>query len=698
MDIDHVYGVHTLPRCVSSIFLAFLIFISFDCFNEPLEPVAPSWDVNLTVPLANRFYTLSEIVQKDTSMLRVGVGQQIIYSTTVSTSPLADSNFISINPKDTTLHIKFGVFRVVSPPIVRPIQLPWVPQGVSVPIPDTSFSVADLTDSIPTFQSVTFESGTMSLSIQNNLPVPIDIISPIHMVDAQGNVIGTFIYTPSTIGPNSSGVASDDLAGKSVGNQIRISGIALHTQGSPNPVPIPLGDLLVATLSTSNLKARQAVFAEIPAQRLSDNDTARYALDDSTIIKEVKIKSGTLNFAFSNRVDLNMVFKFRLNEFQRPVGSAYVPYEDSVFIAAQGSGTISLNLAGYKIESMDGNLIHSVEVVSSVILPSSSGAPVTVSDTDKVFIAVSHSFPIIADTAVCVLKPTWVNVNTAIGVHFGDLPSQFFGQLSIPSAALGFGTRSSFGFPTDLYISISAKKNAAGDSAYLQVPLSQKRLQPGVDSVIFDPQEVGQFLSQFSGRLPDSLRISGKVLVNPPDVYSPTLAGVGSVGRHSSFSGNIHLDVPLRLGLVDGAYSDTLVVGDTTGDGHKDFDLHKSTIDNLNSGKFFIQVENGIPMQIGVLTRLLGHTQQTLLLVPQSGQPILATAATVDGNGNVTLPARSAATFELNQQEVRQFNPAELLTYFVTLQTTPGSPAVSFKTTDYIRIRIWSQLSTRVNQ
>jgi len=189
----------------------------------------------------------------------------------------------------------------------------------------------------------------------------------------------------------------------------------------------------------------------------------------------------------------------------------------------------------------------------------------------------------------------------------------------------------------------------------------------------------------------------GQVHVNPPEVYNPTLAGVGGVGRNSTFRGRVDLEVPLMVGIANGSYRDTLVVGDTTGDGNRDFSINKSRLREVNHGKLFIEVENGIPMQIGLELELLERAGYRLLHLPHAGSAISIAAATVDGTGNVTLPRTSRVTIELSSNDVRQFDPAEFISYAVSLTTTPGSSAVRFRTSDYVRIRVWSTLSYKVN-
>lgn len=697
MGIAHASGMSVTSRHAGLSLCLVTVLLSFSCFEQPLEPVAPSWDTNLSLPLVNRVYTLSEIVQKDTSLLHVGTGGQIIYSTSVQASPTYVGELITVALRDTSLRVKFGTFNVDVAPIDIPIPLPWLPQGATVPIPDTTVSVADLQDTIGTFQRVTFESGSISLTLQNNLPIAMLVVNPFRLIDSHGSIVATFTY-PDTIAPNSSQTASDNLAGKVLENIVRITDISLHALGSQTPVPIPFGTLFSAHLATNNLKAQQAVSASIPPQRLSDNDTTHVTIDDSTLVQELHIKKGELNLAFTNPVDLDIMFKYRLTQLLRRNGNSYVPYEDSISLPAYGNGSQVVDLADAKILSQSQQLIRSLEIISSVILPTGSTHAVTVNDTDKVLVNIRRDSTIVADSAIAVLKPTWVNINTVVPVDFGDLPTRFSGQVSIPAASLALWTTSTINFPMDLDIRIGARKSAAGDSAFLSMPVSQKRVVSGSDLVLFDQGDVGVFLSQFAGRLPNELRIEGKTLVNPPDAYNPTPAGVGSIGSNSSLRGRADLEIPLMMGIVNGTYHDTLALGDTTADGRKDYTIDKERINDVSSGSIVIELKNAMPIQVGFTLRLLDIDKLSLLRVPQSGSELLVSAAAVDGEGNVTVPANSTVSFHLNGDEVRQFNPAEYLTYALSIVTPPGAPAVRFKTSDYVQVRAWSRLTYRVNR
>ncbi len=672
-----------------------LALMSLNCFKEPLAPVAPTWDTDVTVPLANRVYTVSEIIARDTSLLKTGAGSQVSVSKAVSLQPTFVEDRISLSPKDTAVQMQLGAFEVTSPDQRMPIDVDFLPEGQTIPVPDTTVQFADLQAKILTFETVTLKSGTITLRIENRLPIPMDLVVPIRLLDKQGNTVATFVFNPARIPANSSRSASDNLAQKSFDSDFRITGLQFHTPGSQTPVTIPYGDMLVATLSTTNLRATRAELTSIPAQRLSDSDTAKLRIDDSTLVREVHFRSGSLRFAFTNNIALGMTFKFRFTELQRRVGSAYVPFEDSLYLSPNGTGSMILNLAGTRVKSPNGSLLSALSVLSSVSIPASSGQTVVVSETDRVSISVTKHSTTVVDSAVGVLKPTWVNVDTKVALNLGAAGQKYSGQLNLPAANLSLKTSSSIGFPSDVYIRLGTKKSAQGDSVFLDIPSGQRRLTPGNDAITFDPADVGRFFSQISGKLPDSIRIVGRMLVNPPDVYVPSIAGVGTVGSNSSVAGSISVDVPMTLGIVSAVVRDTLALGDTTGDGKKDFVVDKTQ--RYNKGKMYIEIENGLPVGLSVNVGLMNRSRQTLLSIPQSGTPLVYAPAQVDGNGYVTAAAKSRTIIELNRQQLEQWDPAELISYAVTANTPGNGPPVRFRTTDNVRIRLWTQLSVKVN-
>jgi hypothetical protein len=669
-----------------------LAVLTMNCSRDIQTPIAPKWDVDLTVPITDRTLTLGEMIDRDTSLIHEGAGNQLFFSKSFTTPPTMVGDQISLTPSYGTAELQLGVFAVAMDPMSISVTVPGLPPGATVPIPPTSFALPDIPNALPQEAAVKCASGTIGLTLRNNLPVTIVGSAPVKLVDAEGALEAFFDFTNITIPPGGSHTIYDNLAGRTLGNGTGLSGLSFSTPGSSGLVKIPADSMLVARLAVTSLRVSEAQVSGIPAQRLVDNNKVSINIVDSTIVRDIRAKSGRLALEFQNRIDMGLVLKFRFTDLWRPVGGQMVQFEDSVALTAAGEASYEVNLAGCRIASPTGNLLTSLELTSSLIIPKDITTPVGLHDTDKVEVSMTALSPIIIDTAAVVLKPTWIDLDQSFALDLGDWAQKLKWQFMIPSASLVLNTNSSVVCPTDLYLTLSAKKNASGSLAVLRVPASQRRLNGGQGIITFDEAEVGAFLSQFSGGLPDSIRISGKVLVNPSDVYLPGAAGVRTIGSNCSFDGAVSLSIPMKVGFSGSSYCDTIEIG---GNGQ-----HRTTNDTkgVNTGRIMLELDNALPMQVGVKLRLLDAMRQPMLTIPQSGVPVQINSPSVDGQGNVSLPAHSKVTIELNKAEVQLINPAYYVEYTLDFSTSAGSPAVNFRTTDYIHVRSWSEISYGVNK
>jgi hypothetical protein len=65
-------------------------------------------------------------------------------------------------------------------------------------------------------------------------------------------------------------------------------------------------------------------------------------------------------------------------------------------------------------------------------------------------------------------------------------------------------------------------------------------------------------------------------------------------------------------------------------------------------------------------------------------------------NGDVQSASRSVRTLDLLGTDLRQFNLAELVKVDLALASS-GSTTVNFRTTDRVRVKMWTEFSYRVN-
>jgi hypothetical protein len=94
--------------------IPFFIFLS-GCFEKPSEPVLPTWDVDLTVPILDKTFTLGELIKKDTTYLKAGAGNQIYYSTTEKLDATKIGDNLKISDISTSASTKLGNFEIKNP-------------------------------------------------------------------------------------------------------------------------------------------------------------------------------------------------------------------------------------------------------------------------------------------------------------------------------------------------------------------------------------------------------------------------------------------------------------------------------------------------------------------------------------------------------------------------------------------------------
>jgi hypothetical protein len=60
---------HQLKRGAATVSVLALALCSFNCINKPLAPVAPTWEMQMTVPLSIRSYTLADLVPRNSNFI-----------------------------------------------------------------------------------------------------------------------------------------------------------------------------------------------------------------------------------------------------------------------------------------------------------------------------------------------------------------------------------------------------------------------------------------------------------------------------------------------------------------------------------------------------------------------------------------------------------------------------------------------------
>jgi hypothetical protein len=218
-----------------------------------------------------------------------------------------------------------------------------------------------------------------------------------------------------------------------------------------------------------------------------------------------------------------------------------------------------------------------------------------------------------------------------------------------------------------LDLRFEAKDRLGRTTAVLPVP--SNKMGTGTEVIDFVQSDVGAFLSQIAGDLPDSIRVVGSVILNQNyDTGTPAC-----VGRTSSFGGDLDFGIPLSLGITGGMVCDTATVSDTTGDGVKDSRVDQKLLDQSNWARLHIDVDNGLPLEVKLKLGFLDLTKHRLFDIPQaSGDSITVLGGLVSG-GDVQSATTSHIVLELQPSEIRQINAAQLVSCTLAEQRAGAS-------------------------
>ena len=396
---------------------------AFQCINKPMEPVMPNWDVDLAAPVANRTYTLGEIVAKDTTLLAVNPGgTQLMLKTSVKSDPTLVGDRISLDGFNTSFSSTLGAFAVDGGQMRLNVSIPGFVSGqktIIPPLPATD--IPAVSGDLPVIQSVFLESGSVSLRIQNRMPAAMKIEAPIVARNEGGAVIATFDFSSALIAAGDSRTATADLAGKTVVKKIRLESIRVSTPGTGlSMVTIP-DTMLLAEITPASLVATSATVTTMAAQHMSVSRDL--PLSGASLVRDVWVNRGTLRMHFTSSVGMQTSLHLRLPELLRANGSVF---DQVLAIGPRDSVDLNIDLAHFRLHSQTGGFLRALHAECTADVAPVSGSSVTVHATDYISARVT-STNVIADSAVAAIQPTVIAIDEMVGLNLGEISSKFRG-------------------------------------------------------------------------------------------------------------------------------------------------------------------------------------------------------------------------------------------------------------------------------
>ena len=336
------------------------------------EPGTPRWLMEVTFPLADRQYSMLELV--DTSEVDPNAnwisqnGDTLIFNFADSLDRVTLEDRLNMDAFNNAIEGYVGVRTVNSPGIesayylledIAPQLLPYI--GQTIPVSPFDFSLG--ADNLPPFDEfdwVYVDDGDITITVTNELPAPVENLS-IDIFAKNPHILVTHIDMPVPLNPGSGESQVLPLPiGPEIDNEMEVY-ISGHSPGSTIPVLIEADAQLQVEAEISQMGITSA-YAHLPEQNFSA-DTI-YALAENDTISSATIKTGYLTFSATNNTDLINNVVFTLPDFSLEGA----PFSQSFALEPNEQLTISdLNLTDYVLDRPQMDKQIQVEIDVNII-------------------------------------------------------------------------------------------------------------------------------------------------------------------------------------------------------------------------------------------------------------------------------------------------------------------------------------------
>lgn len=643
------------PRCeitkhATHGLILFLLFFAIGCSREFLQKfVMPTWDTNLSMPLFDHTYTLSDIVGGD-SVLSSGSGGTTYAQPIWSTGTLATSNDMKLAP------VTFGnCLKISAPPAANVVhQLGIFDVGstssatflldvgdllgsnsivgrIIIPPPIQSMKyTSDPSSSFNQFKTVTISSAELSVTVENGFCATINFPDGLSIEDSAGNTLLSVPIPGNSLQPYQSYSTKESIANITFPNNFKLSA-SISSPGGQSPVLVKSDTLILITVKLNNIKASSAMTIIQPQAPVVIEGMLGFP--DSDKVEHAGVDSGLVNISFTNGFDLPCSVHLAVNGLKDPQGNYFtkdidldnIGNPESPNPASRYSQQISLqnwsiDLGATPLDSMPYSVTATILGSDSKFVNISSLNSIKASLQISKLKLNSVTGIVHLKTPVVILPDTQrVDLSFLKGASFGnDKP---FGD----STKLTLNLNLTGNLPMDAHICIKARSTTSNivssDSAVVD-----QMLYPGAqgNAVVLGKCFVNM-LNDFvatTGTLPDEFIISKTTLINPTGME-------GTVCKTDGYYGTAMVFCPLNIGFANFNYSEStsnIVLTQT---------INKS-LGDIDSGQIVFDTNNGIPLEIKLSAQVIDTlTKRVMFTLPDTGSFVVGAANDFFSDGTV---------------------------------------------------------------
>ena len=575
----------------SRILLGLIIVVIFLSISQCTikTPESPSWNTNFVVPVINRTYTMQELIDKaDQPELFIDTNGQVAFAITEDIDPVGlSTDDFAANDLNYAANRDLGPISI-DPPSISPVTVSLSSiSGMSSALPgDSAVVVAggfNLYNNLPTidnFNTAAIHSGTMTVSIANNLDINLEIVQ-FSIYDITTDMIVAADTFQTIIFAGTTGQMNIDLAGKTMSNNLRLD-VYCYTSGGVvtnfSARSISSGLTFNNDIEVTSANAQVPAFSDLQfASALEIN------LNSGETLESAVISSGNLNMNLTNNTALDATVTVTIPT----LSSGGAPYTVIRSINAGSTINIVQNLQNYNVVPYN----DSVEVSISAYIPGSGSNFVDVDQYDDIsFDAAISNLSFGAVTGI--FNSNEVAVNESLTDI--DIP-EGFDNVELVEAMLTLEVENGVDMPGTVACTLQADN---GKSLVISGNIDARGLETTRLSSITN-SDVADFITP----LPTNIDVNGAITFG--DGSSHTIMPGDSVFAR------VNIYAPMYVRLDNAEITDLDV--ESSEINQEDIDI---ITDHFITGRFIYEITNRLPLGVTAVISMDGDSA-TLYTSPQ---------------------------------------------------------------------------------
>jgi len=640
------------------ILILFLIFLSLvQCSIR--KPSSPTWNTKLIIPLVNKTYDMTEIVEKidEPSLLLDSLGNPCFYQE-IEIDTFKMEELLTIPENQMNFKETLGVLTISSPDTqVNEFYLNEVYPGPPGLVPPFSFLLEENLQQINTFTSVKVENGIAYVTVSNHLGVDIDSLSIDLVDDLSSQVLKTVVFSEG-VKNDSSKTQSADLKDQSFSNDLSYN-IQAHTPGG---TILSLADKYInLTLSFSDSLSITTAQAQIPEISLSQKKL--FALSTEHRIQSGEIKQGNLSLTISNQTNLPADLTITLPDFTKQQS----PLTINRFLNAKENTNLNLSLDDYTFQPQES---QEIQVNLKARIPGSGENQVWVSSADSVLVEANIDELEFTQLSA-VMAPTQIDLGSA---HKDlDFPAGFE-TAELLNAYLSCEIENGTNLPANVSLTINGSQ---GKRLNLSGQIAPGNSEDPATTILIQDD-----LQDFFNPIPYWITVTGQASYG--DGINST-----TVTDRDFACGRIKILSPIEV-----IFDSNRVKLDESSDSLKE-DQREEFHNRVNWTKAVIKLENHLPADAHF--ELLVKSSPNVYDHPDLVVgPVTIACGSKDGNGVVINPVTTETIITLTKEQLQIFEGIPFYVGgYIYLSGTDGQK-VKFVASDYIKVSAYLETEMKL--